>query len=210
MWPTGHARDVMAPEPAAEPTDAVGVEGNARLTGSLGAVLFVVLALEGITILARQSLLSAHVFVGMVLVPLVLLKMGSTAYRFVRYYSGTAAYTRKGAPPVALRLAGPFVVITTVAVLATGVGLLITGPSADWLAQAHKASFVLWFAFMAVHVLGHVFETPRLAVADWRRDSVVSGAGLRKLALSAALVAGIVLGVLSLGWIGAWHDASIG
>ena len=30
----------------------------------------------------------------------------------------------------------------------------------------HKASFVLWFGAMAIHVLGHVLETSRLAPAD--------------------------------------------
>lgn len=210
MSPTRSTRDELVAAPETEHGDALGVEGNARLTGSLGAVLFIALVVEGITIIVRHSLLSAHVFVGMLLVPLVLLKTGSTAYRFVRYYTGVAAYTRKGAPPLLLRLAGPFVVITSISVLATGVGLLATGPSADWLAQAHKVSFVLWFGFMAVHVLGHVLETPRLAMADWRRDRDVPGAGSRKLIVGAAILAGLVLGVLSLGWIGAWSHASFG
>ncbi|HET9730661.1 MAG TPA: hypothetical protein VFR41_14625, partial [Acidimicrobiia bacterium] len=93
-----------------------GVVGNARLTGALGAVLFVVLAVEGVKILRVHSLVALHIFVGMVLVPVALFKTLSTGYRFLRYYVGDHAYVRKGAPPFVLRVAGPFVVVLTVAV----------------------------------------------------------------------------------------------
>src|SRR2546423_1020509 len=92
--------------------------GNARLTGLAGAVLFVLLAAEGITILRVHSLLSAHIFIGMVLVPIVVLKIISTVYRFARYYTGDAGYIAKGAPLPVLRVAGPVVVVLTVAVFA--------------------------------------------------------------------------------------------
>lgn len=78
---------------------ADGVEANARLTGSTAAVLFVLLAAEGVTILRVRPLLSWHVFIGMLLVPPVALKIGTTSYRFVRYYRGSPAYRRKGPPP---------------------------------------------------------------------------------------------------------------
>src|SRR3974390_3075966 len=85
----------------------VGVAGNARLTGFAGALIFLLLAVEGFTILHMGSQLALHIFVGMVLVPLALLKTVSTGYRFARYYLGDDAYERKGAPPLLLRLAGP-------------------------------------------------------------------------------------------------------
>lgn len=75
------------------------VEANARLTGSTAAVLFVLLAAEGFTILQVRSLLAAHVFIGVLLVPPVLLKIGTTSYRFVRYNLGSPEYRRKGPPP---------------------------------------------------------------------------------------------------------------
>lgn len=64
--------------------------------------------------LSVRSLLSAHVFIGMILVPPVILKIASTGWRFVRYYKGDPAYLRKGHPHVVLRLLGPAVVILTV------------------------------------------------------------------------------------------------
>ena len=57
----------------------------------------------------------------------MLLKIGSTGWRFVRYYRGSPAYRRKGPPPVLLRLLGPAVVILTVVLLASGVALVV-GP----------------------------------------------------------------------------------
>jgi hypothetical protein len=143
----------------------------------------------------------------MLLVPPVLVKIGSTGYRFARYYLGAPAYRRKGPPPVLLRLLGPAVVILTLMVLASGVALLLVPPS--WSGQllfVHKASFVLWFFAMAVHVIGHLAEVARLAPSDWlrrtRRD--VRGAGGRQWLIAASLVAGALLGLAMLGRIGPW------
>ena len=74
-------------------TGREGVEANARLTASTSAVLFLLLAAEGVTLLRIHGLLSAHVFVGMLLIPPVLVKVGSTSYRFVRY-STRSRFTR--------------------------------------------------------------------------------------------------------------------
>jgi hypothetical protein len=70
-------------------------------------VLLVLLAAEGLTILRVRSLLSVHVLIGTVLVPPVLLKVGSTGHHLARYYLGSPAYRRKGPPPPVLRLLRP-------------------------------------------------------------------------------------------------------
>ena len=64
----------------------------------------------------------------MLLIGPVVLKVCSTGYRFVRYYTGAAAYRRKGPPAPLLRLLGPVVLLTSVAVIGTGVMLALTGP----------------------------------------------------------------------------------
>ena len=86
------------------------------------------LAALGVTIVRIGQMLDAHMFIGMLLLGPVALKMGSTGYRFVRYYAGNAAYRIKGPPPIELRLLAPFVVVLTVAVFGTGVALLLVGP----------------------------------------------------------------------------------
>ena len=129
-------------------------------------MLLVLLAAEGVTILRVRQLLSPHVFIGVVLIPPVLLKVASTTWRFARYYTGAPAYRRKGAPPVLLRLLGPVVAILTLVLLFSGVGLLLVSrPWLPLLLKVHKASFVLWFGAMTIHVLGHLGEVFRLAPA---------------------------------------------
>lgn len=186
---------------SARDTDEQSVAGNSRLTAGAGALIFVLLAAEGVTILSVRGLLNAHVFIGMLLVPPVLVKTASTGWRFYRYYTGSPAYVRKGPPPPLLRLLGPAVVVLTVAVLATGVALiLLPASSRGLLLQAHKASFVLWFAVTAVHVLGHLLETARLAPADWVRRSrrQVAGAGTRQWLIVASVATGAILGAVML------------
>jgi hypothetical protein len=190
-----------------------GVAANARLTAANAAVLLVLLAAEGVTILRARELLSPHVFIGMVLIPPVLVKVGSTTWRFARYYTGAPAYRRKGPPPVLLRLLGPFVVVLTLVLLFSGVGLLLVSPS--WLPlllKVHKASFVLWFAAMTIHVLGHLGEVFRLAPRDWLRRTrrEVTGASARQWLIAASLVAGVMLGFLLLSHVGHWLSAAPG
>jgi hypothetical protein len=183
------------------------VAGNARLTAANAAVLLILLAAEGVTVLRVRQLLSPHVFIGMVLIPPVLVKVASTTWRFVRYYGGAPAYRRKGPPPVLLRLLGPVVAILTLVLLASGVALLLAGRS--WLPlllKVHKASFILWFGAMTIHVLGHLGEVFRLAPRDWLRRArrEVTGAGLRQWLIAASLVAGVLLGFVLLSRVGSW------
>ncbi len=152
-------------------TRAPGVEANARLTGITGLLLLVMLAAEGVTIVSIHSLLSWHVAIGLALLPPVALKLGSTMWRFGRYYWGDIRYRQAGPPPLVLRVLGPIVVLTTVAVLATGIAAWATGPRVGPWTGLHKASFLMWFGAMAIHVLAHTPRALRLASADTERPS---------------------------------------
>jgi hypothetical protein len=178
-----------------------GVAGNARLTGAAAAALLVLLAAEGATIPFIGQLLGPHIFIGMLLIPPVLLKLGSTGYRFARYYTGSPPYKQKGPPLLVLRVLAPGVVLTTLALFGTGVALLIDGPPSNTLIFAHKLSFIAWVALMTLHVLGHLLEVPSLASADWRRagppEARLAGAGLRTLGLATAILAGVAVAVLT-------------
>ena len=185
-----------------------GVEANGRLTAMLGALLLVLLAIEGVTILRISPLLAIHVVVGMVMVPVVALKIGSTTWRFAKYYLGSPEYRRKGPPPPLLRLLGPFVVVSTVAVVVSGIATLLatTTPLRNDLLLLHKVTFVLWFAAMVFHVLGHMLDVARLAPRDffWRTRRQIRGASLRQWAIVSAVCVGILLAVLMLPKVGPW------
>ena len=202
----------MAAEPGVAPLQRViggGIDGNERLTGVTGVVLVVLLAALGVTILRIRSLTSAHLFIGLLLIPVVALKMGSTGYRFMRYYTRNAPYRARGAPPIVLRLSAFVMVASTVAVFATGVALLAIGPSASGtLRTLHNASFIVWVAVTSVHVLGHLPDLQKTFLI--RRgdrveyNSLAAGSMGRTISLAGALIVGAVVAVLLIPHFGTW------
>jgi hypothetical protein len=186
-----------------------GVVGNERLTAATGILLIALLTVIGVTILRLRPLISVHLFVGLMLIPVVCLKLASTGYRFVRYYTSDPVYRKRGAPPILLRLSAPIVVVMSVAVLATGVALLFVVPeSSGTLRLLHKASFIVWGAFIALHVLGHladiqkIFLTRRGGRVEYNRH--VAGSSGRIISIVGALVAGVVLAIVLIPHFGAW------
>lgn len=184
---------------------AGGTDGNERLTATTAAVLLVLLAVEGATLLSIRSMLSVHVFVGMLLIPPVVLKLGATGYRFVRYYAGVREYRLKGPPAMVMRmLVAPTVVASTAGLFATGVALLVVGPERGFLLGLHKASFVVWFFAMTVHVIAYVFRLPRLVHADLSATEGVPGMALRHGLLVGTLVAGLTLALATFSLAEPW------
>jgi len=186
-----------------------GTSGNERLTAAAGALLLAPLAVIGVTLLQLRQLLSVHMFVGMLLIPPVLLKMGSTGYRFIRYYTADPAYRRKGPPEILLRVLAPGVVLSTAVVFTSGVALLFAGPSSrGTLLPIHKLSFIAWAAFISIHVLSHLPALPSALRADYGRQaqlsSHVTGRNGRVLSLGGVVVAGVVLAVLLIPEFGPW------
>ena len=183
-----------------------GSEGNRRLTAAAAALLLVLLAAEGATLIAIRPLVSAHVFLGMLLLPLVGLKLASTGYRFARYYTGHRAYRAAGPPHPLLRLLGPVVILSTARALRKRRRTVVLGPQRGAVLGFHKASFVVWVAAMSAHVLAHALRVPRLAAADWRDDEPLPGSSLRRWLLAGSLVAGLILAVATVHLAGPWHQ----
>lgn len=186
-----------------------GPDGNEQLTAVTGLILIVLLAPIGVTILFIGQLTWLHLFLGLLLIGPVGLKMASTGWRFLRYYTHTPVYVRRGPPVLWLRLLAPGVVVTTVAVLATGVVLLFVGPDHrdPWM-LLHKAAFIAWIALTALHVLGHLLDLPAAVRADalratGRRGGQAGAAG-RAIAIAGAVVAGLVLAIVLIPDFAAW------
>jgi len=144
----------------------------------------------------------------MLLLGPVALKVACTGYRFVRYYTGSAPYVRKGPPAWPMRLLGPLVMATSLGVLGTGVMLAVLGPaSGQWL-FLHKAMFVLWFGVMAIHVLVYAPRLPRLLLggpATGPAAAALAGRGTRWLSLAAALAGGLLIAMATLHLAGPWR-----
>jgi hypothetical protein len=203
-----------------------GSDGNELLTTLTGMLLFVLLAVIGVTIVRIGQLSWLHLFVGLLLLGPVVLKLASTGYRFMRYYTHDRVYVAKGAPWTPLRLIAPIVALSTGAVFLTGLVLLVAGPAdrRPWL-LLHKASFIIWVAFTAFHVIGHMPEVGRVLrlrseivnlpgirtdlegrEAEASETAVLSGPGSlgRWLAISGALVLGLIIAVALIPDFSAW------
>jgi hypothetical protein len=192
------------------PLTGGGADGNEQLTTVTGVILIVLLAAIGFTIPQLRQFIWMHLFLGFLLIGPVLLKMATTGYRFVRYYTRNPEYRHKGPPEIALRAIAPIVVISTIAVFATGVGLIITGPAdRNPMLLLHKVAFIVWIVFMSLHILGHLPGAARTLGLGSRGASPTSftaGAGTagRWLALTGALVGGLVLAVVLIPEFAAW------
>jgi len=172
---------------------AGGSLGNEQLTAAVAAVLLLLLAIEGATLLRVRSLLTIHAFVGMLLIPVLALKLASTGWRMLRYYRHAAEYARRGPPHVMLRvLVAPVTTLSTLVLFGTGVALLFLDQTRGTLVGLHKASFIVWTGATGVHVLAHILELPRAL------RSRVPGTALRVALVVAALSSGALLATATL------------
>jgi hypothetical protein len=105
-------------------------------------------------------------------------------------------------------LAAP-VVLTTLVVMASGIVLLIGGPStrSAWL-PVHKVGFVAWIVFMALHVLWHLPGAGQAVRVELGPDGPtlrrVSGRRARLLLVASAVALGVVLALISVPSFSAW------
>ncbi len=189
---------------------AGGVDGNGWLTTATGIVLIVLLAVLGVTIVQIGQLIWLHLFLGLLLLGPLALKLASTGYRFIRYYTHDAQYVDRGPPVWALRSIAPVVVATTVIVFASGIVLLFLGPRdrGPW-QSVHKVSFIVWIVFAGLHVLGHlprIGELLRAPSASEGGHSFAGGEGAagRWIAIAGAVVAGVVVAIVLIPHFGAW------
>ena len=187
-----------------------GADGNARLTAATAAVLTVLLIAEGLTLFGVRQLLLPHIFIGLLLVPPVLLKLASTGWRMLSYYRRIEDYVRKGPPHVLLRvLVAPILVASTVALFATGIAAAWVGHG-GLLLGLHKASFVVWGISFGVHFLAHALKVPPLLGIEWQRPDGLGGRRLRQYLLAGSLVAGLVVAIAAFPLAHHWHDFQFG
>src|SRR3954452_4537440 len=182
-----------------------GPAGNAKLTAWVGLLLLVAFFVEGVTLLSLGSMIVPHIVVGALLIALVLAKTATTGWRILRYYLRSPAYRRAGPPPLLLRVLGPLVVVGSFAVLGSGVALVVVGRHAhDPLfavagfrvdpVTIHQATFILWFAVTAPHVLARTVPAAQIAI---RGNGLLrrSGAAVRGAAVAATIGVGVVAAV---------------
>jgi hypothetical protein len=172
--------------------------GNQRLTAITGAVLLVLFAVEVLTALLMGSLFGLHFFLGMLLIGPVCVKIGSTVWRFGRYYLRSEPYVRRGPPPMTQRVLGPALVITSVGVLGTGVMLALTGPNFAW-GKLHQLFFYVWLIIVIIHLVHYLPKLPKILAGRpaERAMRAVAGGRARWLLIAGSLAGGLILAILT-------------
>ena len=198
-----------------------GPAGNARLTAWTGMILLLLILGELVTVLDVQGLISWHVVLGTLLVPVALLKTASTSWRVGRYYTGSQLYRSAGPPPTPLRFLGPLVVASTLGLLGSGLALIALGPSAgrttivNVLGQRidtltlHQGLFIVFAVVTGLHLLARI--VPALTLIIGRRTaasaSTVPGGNRRIAVLAGTLAVAGLTAALVVGTAGSWkHD----
>ena len=170
--------------------------GNARLTATVGVLLLAPVLVELATIvLGVHSFMSLHVFVGLALIPAVLLKLASTGWRFARYYARSDAYVEHGAPQLAMRLLAPLFVTATVVLFSSGVAMgILHGHALVVARRLHGPASAVWLVLFGVHALVYLKRALTDSSQELAPDRSVPGRGRRGYLVGAVLAAGLVVG----------------
>ncbi len=189
-------------------------DGNKRLTAAVGVLLLAPVLVEGATVLLGvHTFMSWHVFVGLALIPLVGLKLATTGWRFVRYYTRSRAYVAEGPPQAAMRLLAPLLVVATVVLFGSGVAMgLLHGHALQIARQLHGPASVIWLLLLGLHVLVYLRQALRSTADEVLPvdPTPVRGKTARRYALATAVVCGLVLGSALVPaqhrWVNIRHD----
>jgi hypothetical protein len=175
----------------------------------VGILLLGPVAVELATVvLGVHTFMSLHVFVGLALIPPVLLKLATTGWRFARYYTRTDAYVEHGPPQIAMRLLAPLFVAATVVLFASGVAMgLLHGHALVVARRLHGPTSVIWLALFGVHALVYL----RRALTGSREEIVavgrpVQGRRVRGYLIAATVVCGLVIGAATVPAQHHWVD----
>src|ERR1700751_675232 len=144
--------------------------GNERLTAADGLLLLAPILVVVATVLLRvHTFMSAHVFFGLFLIPLVLLKLASTGWRFARYYMHSSEYVSEGPPQIAMRLLAPLFVAATVVLFGSGVAMgFLHGHALQIARNLHGPASVIWLVLLGIHVLVYLGQALRATAGETR------------------------------------------
>jgi hypothetical protein len=190
-WWTGAAR--------ADPDDT-GLRANRRLIALTGAVLLPLAVLVLLTGFFFDQLWGAHFFVGYLMLPAVLVKLGSTLYRMVRYYLRSGLYRYVRPPYPFARFTSAMLFIAVVVLFVSGIVMGVTGrQDAPWNLM-HPFAASAFSSIIILHLCMYLPEALRTVGEDAhpKPPAAPSQRGRRLALLCAGALAGLLLGMASL------------
>jgi membrane protein YdbS with pleckstrin-like domain len=188
-------------------------EGNHRLTALTGSLLVPLLALIFATGLFMDAWWHVHYVIGFVLIPVVVLKLASTGYRALRYYTSNPTYKAAGPPELLPRLLAPLLAASVLTALVTGVLLFAEQSRRGTLSSLHTDAAVATAVLVAVHLLTYLPDAVATVGRELRAMPLSRPASLRLAAVAAILAVGIIVAIVTYNhglWPARPHDRRLG
>jgi hypothetical protein len=171
---------------------------NARLVAITGLALLVLLPVPYASALSLELLWRVHYFSGLLLIPLLAVKLAGTGWRAFRYYLGDRGFREDGPPHPMPRITAPILVLSTVVLFFSGVEMMLGADRFGAWSTIHNGAAVVFTGALGLHLLAHLWDTPGEVAADVAPSRVaaperVSGSRRRVALTAVAFVIGITL-----------------
>jgi hypothetical protein len=196
------AVDVLEDGP--HPKGTSPVASNLILTSHAGFVILLLLLLLYFTGLEFSPLRGVHFALGFALIPILLVKLGSTGWRAVNYYFDRDPYRTAGPPWLLPRIMA--VPLTAAAVLATISGVVLWAAGTDqgaW-ARVHIYSVISLAVIVVVHLAIYTRKAFRASTRSLEEPKTTRQERIMVWALLVALVAGS----LAVGFEPTWNPSA--
>ena len=184
----GRALDVLEDGP--HPRRSLPVAGNLILTSHAGLVILFLLVLLYFTGLEFAPLRGVHVGLGFALIPILLVKLGSSGWRAVNYYFDRDPYRAAGPPWLLPRIMA--IPLTLCAVVATISGVVLWAMGTDrgaW-ATVHIYSVISLAVVVVVHLAIYTRKAFRTSTRSLEQPKTTREERVMVWALLVALVVG--------------------
>ena len=183
-----HAIDVLEEGP--HPKRSFPVAGNLILTSHAGLVILFFLVLLYFTGLEFTPLRVVHFGLGFALIPILLVKLGSTGWRAVNYYFDRDPYRAAGPPWLLPRIMALPLTACAVAATISGVVLWATGTDRGTWATIHIYSVLSLAVVVVVHLAIYTRKAFRASSRSLEQTKTTQQERIMVWALLVALVVG--------------------
>jgi hypothetical protein len=183
-----HALDVLEDGP--HPGRSVPVAGNLILTSHAGLVILFFLVLLYFTGLEFAPLRGVHFGLGFALIPILLVKLGSTGWRAVNYYFDRDPYRAAGPPWLLPRIMALPLTLCAIAATISGVVLWAEGTDRGTWATVHIYSVISLAVVVVVHLVIYTRKAYRASTRSLEETKTTKQERVMVWALLVALVVG--------------------
>ena len=198
----GHIANVLEEGP--NPRRTPQVTGNLILTSHAGLILLFALVLLYLSGLAFTPLRPVHFALGFALIPILVVKLASTAWRAIGYYFHRDAYRAAGPPWLLPRMIALPLAVAAVLATASGVVLWSEGSDHGTWAAVHIDSVIALGIVVVVHLAVYLRKAVRASAKSLAATTVTRPEHV----IVWALLLGLVAGAIATGFEPTWNPSA--